>query len=79
MPFNFSKKFDFLPLLHFPDSDPLEVIYKTRLLGVMISSDLSWSEHVRDITTRATQKLWVLARFKAMGATREQLVVMDSW
>ena len=76
MPFNFSKKFDFLPLLNFPNSDPLEVIYKTRLLGVIISSDLSWSAHVHDITTRATQKLWVLVRFKAMGATREQLLMV---
>ena len=73
IPFNFSKKFDFLPQLHFPSCDPLEVIYSTRLLGVTITSDLSWSTHVDDITMRATQKLWVLIRFKTLGATTDQL------
>ena len=73
IPFNFSKKFDFLPQLHFPSCDPLEVIYSTRLLGVTITSDLSWSTHVNDITMRASQKLWVLIRSKTLGATTDQL------
>ena len=76
IPFNFSKKFDFLPLLYFPDSEPLEVIYKTRLLGVTITSNLTWTAHINDITTRATRKLWVLIRFKAMGGTTDQLVTI---
>ena len=76
MPFNFSKKYDFLPQLHFPDNDPLEVIYETKLLGVTITSNLSWSAHVNDTTKRATQKLWVLIRFKALGGTRDQLVTV---
>ena len=76
IPFNFSKKFDFLPQLHFPDNDQLEVIYKTKLLGVTITSNLSWSSHVNDITKRATQKLWVLIRCKALGGTSDQLVTV---
>ena len=54
IPFNFSKKFDFLPQLHFPNCEPLEVIYETRLLGVTISNNLSCSSHVDDITKKAT-------------------------
>ena len=76
MPFNFCKKYDFLPLLHFPGCGPLEVIYETRLLGITITSNLTWSAHVNDITTRATRKLWVLVRFKAMGGTTDQLVTV---
>ena len=76
MPFNFSKKFDFLPQLSFPDCEPLEVIYETRLLGVIISSNLSWTSHVNDITMRATKKLWVLIRFKSLGGTTEQLITV---
>ena len=74
MPFNPSKKFDFLPDLHFPNSEPLEVIYETRLLGVILSSNLSWCAHVNDITKRATRKLWILIRFKSLGGTTDQLV-----
>jgi hypothetical protein len=76
MPFNFSKKFDFLPQLHFPECDPLEVIYETRLLGVIITSNLSWSSHVNDISKRATQKLWVIIRFKSLGGTTDQLLTV---
>ena len=50
LPFNFSKKYDFLPQIHFPGSAPIEVIYETRLLGVIITSNLSWSAHVNDMT-----------------------------
>ena len=76
MPFNFNKKLDFLPLLSFPGGEPLEVIYTTRLLGVTITSNLSWSPHVDDITTRATKKLWILVRFKSLGATTQQLLTV---
>jgi hypothetical protein len=74
LPFNVSKKYDFLPQLHFPEHEPLEVIYETKLLGVTLSSNLSWTAHVNDITQRATGKLWVLVRFKNLGGSRDQLV-----
>ena len=35
--------------------------------------NLSWSDHVLDITRRATKNLWVLIRFKNLSATIEQL------
>ena len=69
LPFNFSKKFDFLQLLSFPDCNPLEVIYETRLLGVTLTSN-----HVSDIRKRATKKLWVLIRFKSLGGSQDQLL-----
>ena len=76
MPFNVRKSFDFLPQLHFPGCEPLEVIYETRLLGVIISSNLSWSPHVEFITSRATKKLWLLVRFKSLGASTNQLLLV---
>ena len=76
IPFNFSKKYEFLPQLSFPNGIPIEVIYETRLLGVTISSNLSWASHVNDITTRATKKLWVLVRFKSLGGTTQQLLII---
>ena len=76
IPFNLTKMYDFLPQLQFPHSDPLEVIYETKLLGVTLTSDLSWSTHVKNITRRATKNLWVLIRFKALGGTTDQLVLV---
>ena len=40
------------------------------------SSDLTWTAHIDDISTRAARKLWVLVRFKALGGTREQLLAV---
>ena len=74
LPFNPSKNYDFLPQLSFPNCEPLEVIYETRLLGVTITSNLSWQAHVDDISKRATNKLWVLVRFKTLGGSIPQLL-----
>ena len=74
LPFNTSKKYDFLPQLSFPGTEPLEVIYETRLLGIILASDLSWSPHVNDMTKRATSKLWILVRFKSLGGSQDQLL-----
>ena len=72
--FNPSKKYAFLPQLSFPNCEPLEVIHEVRLLGVTITSNLSWQAHVDDISKRATSKLWVLVRFKALGGSIPQLL-----
>ena len=74
MPFILSKKFDFHPVISFPGQDPLEVIYRTKLLGVTLSSDLSWSPHVHKMTARATKRLWILIRFKSLGGSKDQLL-----
>ena len=74
LPFNPSKNYDFLPQLGFPNHETLEVIYETRLLGVIITHDLSWSSHVADVCQRATKKLWILIRFKDLGGTVHQLL-----
>ena len=52
--FSISKKYAFLPQLNFPNCEPLEIIYDTQLLGVTISSNLSWQAHIDDISKRAT-------------------------
>ena len=74
MPFNFTLKYDFIPWLNFPGEEPLKVIYETKLLGVTIRSDLTFSSHVEDITKKVTKNMWLLLRFRDMGANREQLL-----
>ena len=75
MVFNMSQKNKFSPLLTISeDGDPIDVIDSTRLLGATVSSCLKWNNHVEDITNRATKKLWILIRFKSIGANRQQLL-----
>ena len=60
--------------VNFPGDEPLEVIHEIKLLGVMITSDLTWNSHVQYITKNASKKLWHLIRFKNMGGTVKQLL-----
>ena len=61
MPFNFTTKYDFIPCLNFPGEEPLKVIYETKLLGVTITSDLTFGSHVQDI--KGVQKITSLLNF----------------
>ena len=44
MPFNFTRKYDFLPKISV-DNKQLDVVYSTKLLGVIITSDCKWKEN----------------------------------
>ena len=74
MPLNFTLKYYFIPWLNFPGEDPLKVIYETKLLGVTITSDLTFTRHVEEITKKVTKNMWLLLWFRDMGASREQLL-----
>ena len=76
MPFNFTHNYDFIPWLNFPGEEPLNVIYETKLLGLTIRSDLTFSSHVDQITKKVTKNMWLLLRFRDMGASRDQLLML---
>ena len=68
-PFNFSKTRDFIPAVSIPgESEPLEVVYQTKLLGVICTSDSKWAENTSYIVKKAASKLWMVRRLKWMGA-----------
>ena len=76
LPFNFTKSRDFIPELSFPGGDQLDVIYQTKLVGVIVDSSLSWGPHVDYTVKNANRKLWLLIRFKNLGATQDQLLTL---
>ena len=76
IPFNFTKTRDFIPELSFPGGDPLDVIYQTKLVGVIVDSSLSWGPHIEYILKNACKKLWLLIRFKNLGASQDQLLTL---
>ena len=69
-----SKTRDFFPQLSIEPGNQLEVIYQLKLVGVVITSDMTWQAHVDYTVTRVNSKLWQLARFRRLGAPRKKLI-----
>ena len=72
IPFNFSKKYDFLPKISY-DGNELEVEYKSKLLGVIIESTGRWNSHIEYVANKAKQRVFFLRRLKSLGATQQTL------
>ena len=73
MLFNKSRKWDFLPKLNFSDGKELEVISEIRLVGVVLSDDLSWHKNTQFICDKARLKLWILRRMVNLNLNHDQL------
>ena len=57
MPFNFTRKYDFLPNFSL-DGIPLEVVYETKLLGITLTSDCRWDNNTKSIVQKDSSRLW---------------------
>ena len=73
MLFNKSRKWDFHPELHFSDGTALEVISEIKLVGVVLSDDLSWHKNTQFICDKARIKLWILRRMLNLDLNHDQL------
>ena len=67
MAFSRSRKHDFPPEFKIGDSQNLEVCTTLKILGVQIQSDLKWNAQCQQMISRASSKIWVLRRMKALG------------
>ena len=76
LPFISSKTKDFVPSLYLEKDSNLEVIYQLKLVGIIISSDLSWQGHMDYTISRVNKSIWQLVRFKQLGAPREKLLTL---
>ena len=54
----------------------LEVIYQLKLVGLVLNSDLNWTDHVDYTISRVNKILWQITRFRQLGATREKLIML---
>ena len=75
MLFNPCWSIDFMPHLEVENHE-LELMEEMRLLGVIIQSDIKWGANTDHIVKKASSKLWVIRRLKALGASTGQLVDM---
>ena len=73
MLFNTRKNFDFMPEVKLGE-DMLEVVEVTKLLGVMIRSDLKWSDNTDHICKKGFNRMWMIRRLKVLGAGKEELI-----
>ena len=56
------------------NNNELEMVEESKLLGVVLRSDLSWSANTNSIVSRAYKKLWFLKRLKKLGAEQTDLI-----
>ena len=73
MLFNPCKSIDFQPEFII-DGHQLELLTETRILGLIIRSDLKWSSKTKNIIKKAYNRLWLIKRLKNLGAKRSVLV-----
>ena len=74
IPFVNSKTRDFMPQLTLEEGKYLELIYQLKLVGLVITSELTWDEHVQYTVSRVNKTIWQLSRFKKLGASTEKLI-----
>ena len=75
MLFNKSRTTDFPPEFSFRNGQNLEVVEETRLLGVVLTSDLRWEANTRSVCSRAMAKMWLLRRMKLIKLEPE--IILD--
>ena len=51
----------------------LEVIPKTKLLGVIIQNDLKWDENTASLVKRANARMVIWRKLSEFGAPREDM------
>ncbi len=54
----------------------IEVVRTFKLLGVIISSDLTWNAHIDYICTKASKRLYALRILKRSGAPANDLITV---
>ena len=64
MLFNISKTLDFPPEFTFSDGEILKCVEESKLLGVVISSNLKWHSNTSHIVKKAMSRMWLLRRMK---------------
>ena len=45
----------------------VELVASTKLLGLTIANDLTWNNHVTEITKKASKRLYFLTQLKRVG------------
>ena len=75
MIFNFSKKYDFFPGFTLgEESEELNIVKSTKVLGIMLSDSLRWDEHIKHICGKAASRIWALRRLMQLELNFETIL-----
>ena len=72
MIFNYTKKHQFTTRLEM-NGEKLEVIDSTRLLGTIITNNLSWDLNISDIVKRSNARMELLRKLDGFGVPKEDM------
>ena len=56
------------------DDQLLEVVEESRILGLIVRSDLKWTSNTKNMVKRAYGRLWMVKRLRNLGASSADLV-----
>ena len=74
MVFNMTKNWQFPPEMGFDSQIYLECVREFKILGIIVSDDLKWSQNTSYITERAMSKIWTIRRMKNLGLSNDILI-----
>ena len=77
MVFNHSRNYQFPPEIGFESESKLEYVRQAKILGVIVTDNLKWSENTKYITSKAMSRIWCLRRMKKLGLDNE--VIFDAY
>ena len=71
--FNPLRSKDFMPEIEV-ENTRVDLVDQVKLLGVVLTSNLSWSANTEFIIKRCNNKIWMLRRLKKLGADQQDLI-----
>ena len=74
--FNPMKSIDVSPLGFKINGEEIGSVEEFKLLGLMLSSNMSWNAHIDYIIKRANSRIWTINRMKNRGVSNEILIRM---
>ena len=70
---DYSRKPPSVPNITIQGKD-IERVHTTKLLGIIITSDLTWGEHVDTVHSKAAQRLYFLTLLKRAGTPPQSML-----
>ena len=70
---NRASSLDFQPNIKL-ETELLDVVEESKILGIIMSSDLKWNKHIDYIRKKCFKKMWSIRRMKEIGATNEEML-----
>ena len=75
MIFNFTKNFQFTSRLYI-ENNLLEVVHETKLLGTLVSSDLTWHANTEMLTKKAYKRMMMLHKLHSFNVDDEDMLTI---